>query len=399
MRIAVAVSAGLAVLSVGACAPVDTSADGVAVAPDAGPVWTGADGGSDGGAGAGGGPGPDGGAADAGAPDAGGAGGTASACEGIVPPQNPTGRSVRVARAPGGVCWNFTSDQQGTVAGESHAGDSTPRWQLWSADGKQSGACTADFGFFGQPAGFSGTVRESSSTFFLRWSPSCAEQKRMLLGGAGCRGHAFFAVGGGNLVLGGCGSGSLTASRFDRDGNLVATQAVADKLLDAAGLIDAQGRAVVVAWPGNSIGFKSRFVGRWLDASLHPTTDWFELPGSGDSAFLRPLIGGGAAMQASSSWVAVLGSGEAGWRGPPGWLGSHPLHDVIAVRQGRGYALVPKFGASAARDELELFSASGDRCGAGKFQAEGLAVGVDGTVIGTSGDDGCTMTWWPGILR
>src|SRR5438128_2355713 len=164
MRIAVAVSAGLAVLSVGACAPVDTSADGVAVAPDAGPVWTGADGGSDGGAGAGGGPGPDGGAADAGAPDAGGAGGTASACEGIVPPQNPTGRSVRVARAPGGVCWNFTSDQQGTVAGESHAGDSTPRWQLWSADAQQSGARTPDLRSFAPPARFSATLPASSPT-------------------------------------------------------------------------------------------------------------------------------------------------------------------------------------------------------------------------------------------
>jgi hypothetical protein len=242
-------------------------------------------------------------------------------------------------------------------------------------------------------------VRESSSTSFVRWSPSCAEQKRVALGGSGCRGQAFFAVGGGNLVLGGCGGGALTASRFDRDGNLVASHAVADKLLDAAGLIDAQGRALVVAWPGNAIGFKSRFVGRWLDASMGATTDWFELPGSGDSAFLRPLIGGGAAMQVSSSWVAVIGSGEGGWRGPPAWLQSHPLHDVIVIRQGRGYALVPKFGASDARDELELFSASGDRCGAGKFEAEGLAVGVDGTVIGSSGDDGCTMTWWPGILR
>jgi hypothetical protein len=316
-----------------------------------------------------------------------------------VPAQNPTGRSVTVAHGSGQVCFNFTSNYQGTVAGESHADGTTPRWQLWSADGKQSGSCSADFGFFGQPTGFSGTVNQSSSTFLVRWSSACAEQKRTLLGGNGCRGQAFYAVGGGNLALGGCGNGPLNASRFDADGNLVATAPVSDKLLDAAGIIDAQGRALVVAWPGNAIGFKSRFVGRWLDASMHATTDWFELPGSGDSAFFRPLIGGGAAMQVSNAWVAVIASGEAGWRGPPAFLQSRPLHDVVIIRQGRGYALIPKFGASGARDQVELFSASGDQCGAGTFQANGLAVGVDGTVIGSSGEGGCTMTWWPGVLH
>jgi hypothetical protein len=410
MRIAAALPIAIVALAPLACGPVDTSSDGVSVAPDAGPVWTGADGGAGGGApAADAGPAdagnPDAGAGDAGVPDAGtpdaGApgGGATAACDGIVPSQNPTGHSVTLAHASGQVCFNFTSNNEGTVAGESHAGDSTPRWQLWSAQGKQSGSCTADFGFFGQPGGFSGTVHESSSTFFVRWSASCSEQKRTLLGGNGCSGHAAFAVGGGNLVLGGCSGGALTASRFDRDGTLVASQAVADTVLDATGLVDAQGRALVVAWPGSGVGLGSRFVGRWLDGSLRPTTGWFELPGNGDSAFLRPLIGGGAAMQASNSWVAVIGSGEAGWRGTPAWLASHASYDVIVIRQGRGYALVPKFGASGPRDQLELFSASGESCGSGKFQAEGLALGLDGTVIGSSGDGGCTMTWWPGILH
>ena len=401
MRIAVPIAASLLLVGSAACGPVDTSGDSVSVSPDAGPVWTG---GADGGSG-GGGPSADAGTPDAGTPDAGtpdagggGGGGAAASCDGIVPAQNPTGRAATVGHAVGEVCWNFTSDQQGTVAGESHS-NGTPRWQLWSPDGKQSGSCTADFGFFGQPSGFSGTVSESSSTFLVRWSASCAEQKRTLLGGNGCRGQAFFAVGGGNLVLGGCGGGALTASRFDANGSLVASGPVSDKLLDAWGIIDAQGRALVVAWPGDAIGVKSHFIGRWLDQAMHPTTDWFALPGSGNSTFLRPLIGGGAVMQASDAWVAVIASGEAGWRGPPPFLQSHPLHDVVVIRQGRGYALIPKFGASGARDELELFSASGDLCGTGKFEAEGLAVGVDGSVIGSSGEGGCTMTWWPGVLR
>jgi len=407
MRTTAALCTAVAALALLACGPVDTSTDGVTVAPDAGPVWTGGDGGSAGGGAPADAGVPDAGTPDAGVPDAGvadagtpgGGAGSARSCEGIVPTQNPTGHSVTLAHAGGQVCFNFTSDQQGNVAGESHAGNATPRWQLWSAGGKQSGSCSADFGFFGQPAGFSGTVHESSSTFFVRWSPSCAEQKRTMLGGNGCRGQAHFAVGGGNLVLGACSGGALTASRFDADGNLVASQAVANGLLDAAGLIDAQGRALVVAWPGSSVGLGSRFAGRWLDGSMRPTTGWFQLPGSGDSAFLRPLIGGGAAMQAANSWVAVIGSGESGWRGTPPWLASHPNHDVIVIRQGRGYALVPKFGASGPRDELQLFSASGESCGSGKFQAEGLALGLDGTVIGSSSGGGYTMTWWPGILR
>jgi len=34
-----------------------------------------------------------------------------------------------------------------------------------------------------------------------------------------------------------------------------------------------------------------------------------------------------------------------------------------------------------------------------KFPVRGLGVGKEGTVVGTSGDGGCTHPFWSGLLR
>ncbi len=113
---------------------------------------------------------------------------------------------------------------------------------------------------------------------------------------------------------------------------------------------------------------------------------------------MRPLIGGGAAVQVDGAWVAVARSAVGSADDPPAWLASHPHHDLQIIRQNTAYALIPKSGASP-RNALELFSGAGERCGAVTFPTEGLSMGMEGTVIGSSGEGGCTHDVWSGLLR
>jgi hypothetical protein len=300
------------------------------------------------------------------------------------------------------VCWFFTSDESGNVAAESHSGSdlSNVEWKLWApGGGGVAGTARAGVDFFAQPSGFEGTHRESGSTYLVRWSGSGAEQNRTLLGGPGCGGEAFLSQQDGSLVLGGCNGGALMASIIDVDGKLVVSRAIADRVVNAIGAVDAKGKVIVVVWPGSAVGINGAAAARWFDSSLNTTTDWFTLPTDGNRPAVQPLIGGGVAVQSSDgTWVAVVGSNQPGFAAPPQWLASNPKHEFVIVRQGRAYALIAKYGSSGPRGDIQLFDASGNLCGKGTFAGAGLSVGHDGTVI-AAGGDGCTMAWWSGALR
>ena len=375
-----------------ACGPVDTGVGSSAAAADGGPIWSGGGGAPD--------------DADAGTPGPADAGGspspgptTSSSCDGIVPVSNPNSVSASVAHQGGDACWYFTSDGRGDVAAEAHSSNGPARWQMWSPSGSPLGTRTGGFDLFGQTSGFEGTRSESGSTIFARYDASGAESRRTVLGGPGCHGESFLAVPGGALVLGGCEKGPLTATLFDENGAPTVSRSVAPTLVDAVGLVDANGAVLVVAWPGDAVGAPGKAAARWFDGSLSPLTGWFAVPGNGDRPALRPLAAGGAALQAGAEWTAVLRAGSSGWDGPPSFLSSHPAHDFVIVRGGRAYALVPKSGASVPRNRLELYTPEGEHCGAGTFPAEGLSVSRDGTVIGSGGEGGCQMKWWPAVLR
>lgn len=411
----------LAIAASMTCSPFDSGDQTANAGPDAGPVWTTGDGGTTGAdAGTGGGQAPDAGNAADGGSGGGGAGGgsgggggssdagtssqAGTACDGVVPASNPPRQSTTVSHSFGQVCWFFSSDEQGNVAAETHSGDdfSEVQWNFFApGGGPRTGTATAGVDFFGEPNGFEATHRESSSIFFLHLSGTGAELSRTLLGGPGCNGETFPSLQKGALVLGGCNGGALDATIFDADGRLLVNGAVADHLVNAVGAVDANGRVIVVVWPGSAIGLGGPAVARWFDSSLHATTDWFQLPGNGQRPLVRPLIGGGVAVQsADGSWVATVGSGQAGFGGPPAWLASHPLHDFMIVRGGRAYALIAKFGASDPRNVLQLYDPAGNSCGSGTFPgADALSVGHDGTVIDASGADGCNIAWWSGVLR
>ena len=374
------------VLAVLACGPVDTGQGSSGNSADGGPIWSAGGNGPDAGI-----PGADGGTA--------GGGPAATSCDGVVPTESPPARSAVVPHGSGEVCFYATTDESGTVAVDAQTGSGDPRWQLYAPDGTPSGTFTNGTDLYAQQSGFEGTSRDKGSTYLVRWSGTGVEQTRTLLGGNGCQGVSFRSMVRGTLTLGGCGGGPLTATLFDTAGKPTVSKAVADKLAEASGFVDTNGRTLVVLNGGSAVGVSSKYAGRWFDTSLNPSTPWFSLPGDGEGVLIRPLIGGALALQIASNWVAKLSGGSAGWDAPPEFLSSHPLHDAIIVRGGRAYALVPKYGASTPRNQLDLYAPDGQRCGSGIFQAEGLAVGIEGTVLGAGGEGGCNLTFWPGALR
>jgi hypothetical protein len=189
-------------------------------------------------------------------------------------------------------------------------------------------------------------------------------------------------------------------TRFDAQGHVVAAQRFSEAACaSSAAVADQNNNTLLVVWPGNAVGFGGdEFVARWFGGDEKPITGWFSAgrgAGGNSAVVLRPVIGGGAAMQVNGNWTLTFRSGVASADAPFPWLTSQT--DIMTIRGGRGYAVVSR--GSNNRDVVQLFSASGQSCGAVRFSTQGLGVAPDGTVIGSQGDNGCTHPFWPGLLR
>ncbi|MFN2547204.1 MAG: hypothetical protein ABR567_07225 [Myxococcales bacterium] len=345
-------------------------------------------------------PAPDGGTAgpppppplvDGGVPDAGPVTG-ANDCDGVLPGKTDRGESATVPHSGGQACWYFTSDLAGDVAAEAHSGDgSSPSmngaWHVWSANGSHLGSFNAGTNVLGQSAGFQSAVKGALVAF----TPDGRAARSTPLDKGGCSALAYNAVPGGTLVIDSC-PGTLTAWRFDAQGNSLASRTIANAG-NAWGLVDAQNRAFIVVADANG-----RATARWYDAGLAPLSAPFGVPDVDGPVSIRPLVGGGAALQIGGVWAGVSPSGSGSLDAPPAWLAAHSNFDVQLVRGGTAYVCLPKSGAPS-RDTLDLVSASGSSCGSLRFPISGLSMGPDGTVIGSSGDNGCTTTWWSALLR
>ncbi len=376
------VFAVVGIFALWACGPLDQSGS-----PGSGSG--GADGGvaADGGTVAGG--------PDAGGGTGGGGGGGAplADCTGVMPGPLGPPATAAVQHGGGDVCWNATTDLSGNVAAESHPasmGDAwVGHWRIWSADGHDRGDFDQVGGdVFGQREGFETTQKNA----LVLWSATGSEVKRTGLDD-GCSSQAFpSATSTGSLVLVRCGA-AVKARRFDDAGNLVASADVGTGGA-AAGVIDLQGRTLVVIAQGNG-----PYTARWFDASLAPASATFPLSASGASLpVLRPLASSGAAVQVNGVWVAVVRSGVAAADDVPPWLASHANFDLQLIRNGTAYALIPRAGATP-HNALDLVAGNGDRCGSVTFPVAGLSMGPEGTVIGSDGDAGCTHSWWSALLR
>lgn len=301
--------------------------------------------------------------------------------------------TVTVPHGNGEVCWNVSADSAGNVGGESHPASMglnwVGHWHIWSPTGQERGNFTDVGGDMqGQEQGFQSTQRSA----LVLWTGAGAEARRSRLDD-GCASEAFFSATGGSLVLQRCGT-RIKARRFDASATLVASAELGDGGAVGA-VIDATGRALVVASSGSS----SPYVARWFGPDLAPASAPFTLRATGTSQpAVRSLVGGGAAVQVDGRWVAVSASGVGTAADPPAWLAAHTNYDLQIIRGGTAYALIPRAGAKP-HNALDLVAGNGDRCGSLTFPTEGLSMGPGGIVIGSAGDAGCTHSWWEGLLR
>jgi len=160
--------------------------------------------------------------------------------------------------------------------------------------------------------------------------------------------------------------------------------------------------SLLVFGDATELGFgPDDYAGRWYDEETNPVSDYFVLATRGGAhrePSLRALVGGGIAVQLDGEWVAVSPSGMAISSPAPDWLAIHSNYDIEIVRGGRAYALIPKYPVPDRRT-IPLYSVSGSYCGDVTFPLPNVTVGMDGTAISLTGEDACTVTWWPQVLQ
>jgi hypothetical protein len=158
-----------------------------------------------------------------------------------------------------------------------------------------------------------------------------------------------------------------------------------------------QDHTLVAALLGPSAyGFAGeRVIVRWIDGNGAPLTPWTDA-GDGGDIHMFPSVGGGVAVEVAGRLMSFA-SGSATPQPAPSFLTAK--HDLVPVRGGRAYALVPRPGYSL-KTAIELYAPSGKLCGTIDMTGmKALAVGRDGTVIGLDENDWCAASWWPHLLR
>jgi hypothetical protein len=392
--------------------PADAGSSGnpadAGTASDAG---TGADAGQGGGSGGGSGGGPDGGGGSGGG--GGLDGGTASAdCDGVVPASLGQSFSFTVPdEVFGQICISDTADESGNIASAlENAQFQYPDriWHTYDPAGGHLARLTA-FQLFPQGPGFEGLFNaDSVGPPPIRvgyWTPDGKRTDGPIVGGDEVAANGYRAWPNGLFVVSQrCQMlpGAFTLSRFDDRANRLASASLQggceSSILGAT--VDANGDWLLVVHGRSGQVFPEEAIfAQWFDSSGKSLTGWFRvgpIAGTKHTSLVHALIGGGAALQFDGAWTDFLPSAKAEVQPAPEFLLAHPDADFTLVRGARAYAVLPRSGDTT---RMELFSASGSRCGSLKFPSGGLTTGADGSVISAGGSDGCTKTVWPGLLR
>jgi len=335
-------------------------------------------------------------------------------CAGILPGPLPESRSIVTPHQEEEVCGYVTVDQAGNIAGEaSRVGWPEVRWRVVNRDGFDLGSFTAQPDLMPQPSGFQGIWWDCPSPCLgnfvashSQWDPDGSRRNDVAVAGELSTPYMERVQWGGSQVLtifsDFFGRLRLTLRRFDADGNLVRANVIGYPAPFAVGGVDLNGFTLIVFLDGSPFGFSSDdYVGRWYDDSLNAISDYFVITAAIGMPrirpSLRPLIGGGILVQLQGNWVAMSPSGAARAMPAPDWLVPYSNYDIEIVRGGRAHALIPKWPVSD-RSTIPLYSASGNHCGEVTLPLPNVTVGMDGTVISLTGEDACTVTWWPQVL-
>jgi hypothetical protein len=318
---------------------------------------------------------------DAGSGDAGSDGGVAAECEGLVPAAPGSAFSFDVlAYDNGETCDASAIDGEGVVAAAARGASGT----TWYEFAPNYGGRPSNFGtqeVFAQPKGFIGlwgTGPVNVALFDQGGSvvyPSPVGSGPVVLGPAS----------GSGVISLSATSSALTLRKHDAGASEVASATISGAFVPRAAAEDASGAVLAITGSGSEAS------GLWVDLAKGTAGPPFAV-GTGTSVHLRPLSGGGIAVQLDGRWAFVIYPGPM-VHPTPYWLGD--AADFVLARGGKAYALLPKAGGT-----VGIVSIQGNGCGSAAFPGvSSVTVGLDGTVAGATGPRGCTKYVWRNALR
>jgi hypothetical protein len=319
---------------------------------------------------------------DGGSGSGGADGGQSADCEGMVPSSLGSAFTFDVNTGTSASCSGASGDDGGTLAARAVvSGQSIPTWSERDSRGSPTGAFDA-YAVAPQAQGFV-ALTETAPRRYLQYFDSGGGVGNPPVPPMEVESDAFLAPGwhGGAVVLSTSSSG-LRVRRFAADLTETASATIPGSFTVRGGAEDAS-RAVLAL-----VGSGSAVQGVWID--LSKGTSGAAIPlGSATSVFSRALVGGGIALRLDGRWTSVVL--PTGVSPAPSWLS--PDTEFAAIRGEKAYAVLHGTGS------VDVVSQGGNLCGTVKFPATDISVGLDGTVVGGSGSNGCTKVFWPALLK
>jgi hypothetical protein len=326
--------------------------------------------------------GSDAGLTDAGTFDA----GPADDCTGVVPTVPASASAFDVGAAPGQSCSSAFTDSTGVIAAESHtgavSGDAAQvDWHEFDARGITAGSFTGGASLSPQASGFLGLQGALSSLNFDWWSGTGSLENLMPVGDGTAGVAVATGFPSGAIVARNTGT-NIVVQSFDANANLVNSVPITTSATVLAVAQDQGGQVLVVLSNGQGV---------WVDLAAGSSSTPFSI-GTGTAAIARALIGGGVAVRFDGHWTAVVNSANTILLPAPSWLTDGS--DFTIARGGKAYAV------TTPGSNVIPLAVGQTTCGAITLpSASSVSVGLEGTVIGSSGPNGCSKIFWSTLLQ
>lgn len=310
-------------------------------------------------------------------PDGGSDGGPAVDCNGLMPPAPAAALTFDVPAVNGEACNATAIDAEGAVAADAESSAPTT-WFVFGTNGTHTGTFNSPI-LFAQPKGFIGLSAGRDALFVTFWDFNAEPTP------SGAPAATLGPASGSGVISLSATSTALTVRKHDAQGLEGPSLTIPGAYVPRGAAEDASGAVLALTGSGTEVS------GLWVDLTQGTSGRPFSI-GSAAAVIARPLLGGGVAVRLDSSWAGIIQPGESTLRPAPAWLGDSS--DFVPVRAGKAYALLMP------GNTVDVVSVGGNACGKVTFPGvSSVAIGVDGSAVGSTGQKGCTKLVWRDILR
>jgi len=303
-------------------------------------------------------------------------GGPAADCSGLLPAPPGTATAFDVQPGNGESCSGVAIDGEGAVAADADSAPPTT-WYVFGPNGAHAQTFRSPV-LFAQPKGFIGLSTSTNVLLVTSWTLDAGTTIGAVVN---VLGPAF----GPGVISLATTTADLTVRKHGAQASEGPSVTVPGSYTARAAAEDASGAVLALTGTGTEVS------GLWVDLTHRASGQPFAI-GSASAVIARPLLGGGVAVRLDSSWAGIIQPGDSTLHPPPAWLvGSS---DFVPVRAGKAYALLK------AGNTVDLVSVQGNACGTVTFPGVGsVAIGLDGSAVGSTGEKGCTKFVWRDVLR